>query len=100
MALSDRFEIDDTLWAERDDGVVRFYRKVPGSVPDQVVLEVGLSTLRNVITWADEERGVTAFFTGPMASQVRESAKVLGLTPEMFVWYAVKAFMEVGSHSH
>ena len=100
MALADSFEIDDTLWAERDDGVVRFHRKVPSAATDPVVLEVALSTLRNVVTWADEERGVTAFFTGPMASQIRESAKVLGLTPEMFVWYAVKAFMEVGSHSH
>ena len=56
--------------------------------------------MRNVMVWADEERGVTASFTGPMASQIREAARTLGLTPEMFVWYAVKAFMDVGSHSH
>ncbi len=97
--MADRFEIDDTLWAERDDGIVRFHRKTPGGAAP-VVLEVALSTLRNVAAWADEERGVTAFFTGPMASQIRESARELALTPEMFVWYAVKAFMEVGSHSH
>ena len=56
--------------------------------------------MRNVLVWADEERGVTASFTGPMAFQIRESARELGLTPEMFVWYAVKAFMDVGPHSH
>ncbi len=100
MALADSFEIDDTLWAERGDGVVRFHRKAVGDASDPVVLEVALSTLRNVLSWADEERGVTASFTGPMASRIRESAGELGLTPEMFVWYAVKAFMEVGSHSH
>ena len=100
MALPDSFDIDDTLWAERDDGVVRFHRKAPGAASDPVVLEVGLSTLRNVMVWADEERRVTASFTGPMASQIREAARELGLTPEMFVWYAVKAFMDVGSHSH
>ena len=57
------------------------------------------ATLRNVAIWSDEDISASSIFTGPFASQIKESAKELGLTPEMLVWYAVKAFIDVGSVS-
>ncbi len=96
---SRRFDIDGTLWAEQSDDLVSFYRNPENPVfeePDSLVLELKVDTLRNVVVWADQGRNVTASLTGPMASQVREAAQQLGLTPEMFIWHAVKAFIEVG----
>jgi hypothetical protein len=61
-------------------------------------LELTIETLRNLLVWADQERSVTASLTGPMAAQVRQAAEELGLTPEMFIWHAVKLFIDVGSH--
>ena len=97
---SQRFDIDNNLWAERDGNLVRFHRQVPTTDlqhGDEVMLELGVDTLRNLLVWADQERGVTASLTGPMAAQIREAAKELGLTPEMFIWHAVKVFIEVGT---
>ena len=95
-----RFDIDNDLWVERDGNLVRFYCKASGAGIElryDVALELRVDTLRNVLVWADQERSVTASLTGPMASQVREAAKELGLTPEMFIWHAVKLFIEVGA---
>ena len=102
-----RFDIDGTLWAEQDDDLVSFYRRTEDQasgqsdspvleLPDGPVLELRVDTLWNVVVWADQGRNVTASLTGPMASQVREAAKELGLTPEMFIWHAVKTFIEIG----
>ena len=94
------FPIDDNLWAERDGNLVRFHQKMPRGVShqgDDVVTELRIDTLRNVLVWADQERSVTASLTGPLASQVREGARELGLSPEMFIWHAVKVFLEVGA---
>ena len=96
---SQRFDIDGTLWAEQNDDLVSFYRHPENAASDQPVspvLELKVDTLRNVVVWADQGRNVTASLTGPMASQVREAAKELGLTPEMFIWHAVKTFIEIG----
>lgn len=99
IVINRRFDIDGTLWAEQNGDLVSFYRH-PGSAasdqPDSPVLELKVDTLRNVVVWADQGRNVTASLTGPMASQVREAAKELGLTPEMFIWNAVKTFIEIG----
>ena len=99
MAIQ-HFGIDDTLWAERVDNLVMFHRSTQLSKEqqrDDVVLEMSIDTLRNVVVWADQEHSVTASLTGPMASQVRQAALDLGLTPEMFIWHAVKLFLEAGS---
>ena len=42
---------------------------------------------------------MTATFTGPLAQQIREHSRELGLTNEMFLWHAVKIFIEVGTSS-
>ena len=89
-------------WAELDDGRVTIHRtRTPDSdqsrAEDEVVLEWNVEILRNLLTWAAQEGTVTASFTGPMAGQIREGSKELGMTPEMFVWHAVKVFVEVGS---
>ena len=87
------------LRAERDQGVVKFFKITSGSEDGELVLELMTSTLRNVAIWSEEDISVSTIFTGPFASQIKESAKELGLTPEMLVWYAVKAFIDVGSVS-
>ena len=97
----DTFEILDTpqstLWAERRDDTILFHRTEKSSNLDTVVLEVGRETVRNVLVWADEGKSVTASLTGPMAELVKRHARELGLTEELFVWHAVKVFIEVGT---
>ena len=93
-----------SCWAELDDGRVRIHRtQTPDSnrsgAEDEVVLEWNVEILRNLLTWAAQEGTVTASFTGPMAGQIREGSQELGMTPEMFVWHAVKVFVEVGKSS-
>ena len=94
------FYIHDNIWAEQNQDTVRFYRKtsildIPGE--QEILMDLRVDTIRNVLTWADHGQSVTASLTGPMASAVREAAKELGLTPEMFIWHAVKVFIEIGS---
>ena len=83
-------------WAEVENGEVLIHRT---SVIDGAEHVVGLDpeTLRNLLTWAVREDAVVAHFTGPMAKLVQEHSAELGMTPEMFVWYAVKVFIEVGT---
>jgi hypothetical protein len=78
---------------------VKFFKRSSGNEDEELVLELVTSTLRNVAIWSDEDRAVSTIFTGPFASQIKDAAKELGLTPEMLVWYAVKAFIDVGSAS-
>ena len=61
------------------------------------VVNLDPETLRNLLTWAARDDAVTAHFTGPMAKLVQEHSRELGMTPEMFVWHAVKVFIEVGA---
>ena len=68
-----------------------------GDQQDSVVLELEKEALRNILVWADQESSVTVSLTGPMAAQVRQMAKELGLPPEMFIWHAVKVFIEAGA---
>ena len=51
-------------------------------------------TLRHLLLWAEDEKSVTFSLTGPLAQQVKDLSKELSLTPEMFVWHAVKVFIE------
>ncbi len=93
-----------TCWAELDGGQVKIHRtwtldSDDSRAEDEVVLEWNVEILRNLLTWAAQEGTVTASFTGPMAGQIREGSKELGMTPEMFVWHAVKVFVEVGRSS-
>ena len=88
---------DFVLWVEQVDGVVRFYQREKASATDTVLLEISVDALRNILVWADEERGVTASMTGPMAALIKKHAQELGFTEEMFVWHAVKVFIEVGT---
>ena len=95
------FEIEETpeytLWAELLDDTVRFHRKEKDTDDAMVALELSRDTLRNVLVWADQGQGVTASLTGPMAEQIKRYARELGLTDELFVWHAVKVFIEVGT---
>ena len=96
-----KFEIektsDYTYWAEVDEGTVIIHKTgKSASVGDQVLVRWSSNTLRNLLVWADQEQNVTTSITGPMAVQVRQKANELMLTPEMFVWHAVKVFVEVG----
>ena len=98
----DTFEIETTeshiFWAERRDSVIAIHRTERSDQgADEVLLEWDIAVLLNLFLWADQEERVTSSITGVLSHQVRQHAKELGLTPEMFVWHAVKVFIEVGS---
>ena len=87
-----------TDWAEMRDGRITLYRTSHGSDdPDSVLVRWDVEVLRSLLTWASQESSVNAYFAGPMAHQIHKHSKELGMTPEMFVWHAVKVFIEVGS---
>ncbi len=96
------FEIESadthTCWAELQDGRIMI-RRTSHSPPgkDEVLLQWDIDVLHNLLSWATQEGPVAAFFTGPLAHQIREHSRELGMTPEMFVWHAVKVFIEVGA---
>ena len=98
------FEIEKTAthryWAELDGGQVIIHRDSLSADPhDEVLVRWDIDVLRNLLIWADQDGPVTASLTGPLAHQIRKHAKELGMTPEMFVWHAVKVFIEVGTDS-
>ena len=83
-------------WAEVEDGRVVIHRTSLADGAEHVV-SLDPETLRNLLTWAARDDAVTAHFTGPMSKLVQQHAADLGMTPEMFVWHAVKVFIEVGA---
>ena len=87
-----------TDWAEVKDGRLTVYRTSQVSSPqDQLLLTWDVEVLTSLMTWVSQDGPVTAHFTGPMAQQIRQHSKELGMTPEMFVWHAVKVFVETGA---
>ena len=96
-----RFQIESTatyeVWAEIRDGKLEVCRKphTPGA-EEEVLVQWDRDLLRNLLVWADLDTAVTASITGVLAQQVHDGAKELGMPPEMFVWHAVKLFIEVG----
>lgn len=87
-----------TFWAEVEGGKVVVHRASHTSnEEDHVLLRWDTDVLRNLLSWASGEGDITTHFTGPMAHQIRQHSKELGMTPEMFVWHGVKVFIEVGS---
>ena len=98
------FEIENTGtytdWAELLDGQVIVHRRTNSSPDeDEVLLQWDLDVVRNLLSWAGQEGPVTTTVTGPLAHQVRQHSRELGTTPEMFMWHAVKVFIEVGAGS-
>ena len=96
------FEIEasDThsCWAELKDGQILIHRAPNlASEGGEVSLQWELDVLRNLLSWATQGSEVNTTFKGPLAHQIREHSKELGMTPEMFVWHAVKVFIEVGA---
>lgn len=82
-------------WAESSGGTVTLHRRALDSDGSgDVVAEIGLETLRLLLLWAEDEKSVTFSLTGPLAQQVKDLSRELSLTPEMFVWHAVKIFIE------
>ena len=65
----------------------------PEDTPE-VVAQLGIEALRTLLLWAEDEKSVTFSLTGPLAQQVKDLSRELSLTPEMFVWHAVKIFIE------
>jgi len=99
---SDRFVIDtseeNTSWVELQENRIAIHRTSHQPDPaDEVLFVWDVDTVHNILSWATQERDVTAYMTGPMAHQIREHSKELGMTPEMFVWHAVKVFIETGT---
>jgi len=100
-----RFQIESTAthecWAEVRHGQleVRRLARTPGA-QEEVLVRWDRNVLRNLLTWADRNTAVTASITGVLAQQVYDSAKELGMPPEMLVWHAVKLFIEVGRASN
>lgn len=94
---------DTTVWwAELEDRQIvihRTGRSSQGSTleTDEVLLQWDVDVVRNLLTWAGHEAAVITTFEGPLAHQIREHSQELGMSPEMFVWHAVKVFIEVGS---
>ena len=95
------FEIESsatqTSWAELDSRRITIHRTALPSGEDEILLNWDVDVLRNLLNWAAQETAVTAYFEGPMAHQIREHSRELGMTPEIFVWNAVKVFIEVGA---
>ena len=99
------FEIENSptssIWAELEEGKIAIHRSTNAADGEGEVLarwDVH-EVFHNLLTWATQEKAVSAYFDGPLAHQIREHSKELGMTPEMFVWHAVKVFIEVGSAS-
>ena len=116
-------EVSDThvCWAELQEGQVVVHRTArPHSLEDkalenkapedreagsqapedEILLRWDIDVFRDILAWAGQaaQTGmVTATFTGPLAQQIREHSKEIGLTNEMFLWHAVKIFIEVGT---
>ena len=104
QAKTFEIEASDThaCWAELKDSQIIIHRtpRSPTGPPtgeDEILLQWDIDVLRNLLTWATQEDAVTTHFTGPLAHQIREHSKELNMTPEMFVWHAVKVFIEVGT---
>ena len=98
----DSFVIDtseeNTSWVELEGGKIAIHRTSHQPEPsDEVLFRWDVDTVHNILSWATQGRAVTAYLTGPLAHQIREHSKELGMTPEMFVWYAVKVFIETGT---
>ena len=96
------FEIEasdtHTCWAELEDGQIIIHRTSTSPSNDgEVSLRWELDVLRNLLSWATLGSEVNTTFKGPLAHQIREHSTELGMTPEMFVWHAVKVFIEVGA---
>ena len=87
-----------TCWAELHDGRLEIHQtsELPGE-KDDLLLEWDVDVLRNLLAWASQEKEINVTFTGPMAHLVRQHSKELGMTSEMFVWHAVKLFIEAGT---
>lgn len=87
-----------TCWAELRDGTLEIHKT--GVLPDEkddLLLQWDVDVLRNLLAWASQESEIDVTFTGPMAHLIRQHAQELGMTSEMFVWHAVKLFIEVGT---
>ena len=102
------FEIENSdthrCWAELQDRKIIIHRtshfaQGPPVGEDEILLQWDIDVLRNLLTWANQEDAVTTHLTGPLAHQIRKHSRELSLTPEMFVWHAVKVFIEVGTDS-
>ena len=85
-----------SYWAESADGAISLHRcPLDSDENAEVVARLDAETLRLLLLWAEDEKSVTFSLTGPLAQQVRDLSQELSLTPEMFVWHAVKVFIEL-----
>ncbi len=84
-----------SYWAESSDGAVTLHRRpIDSDENPEAVARLDPETLRLLLLWAEAEKSVTFSLTGPLAQQVKDLSKELSLTPEMFVWHAVKIFID------
>ncbi len=84
-----------SYWAESGDGSVTLHRRpLESEETSEAVARLDPETLRLLLLWAEDEKSVTFSLTGPLAQQVKDLSKELSLTPEMFVWHAVKIFID------
>ncbi len=84
-----------SYWAENTDGTVTLHRRpLDSDEASEAVARLDAEALRHLLIWSEDEKSVTFSLTGPLAQQVKDLSKELSLTPEMFVWYAVKVFIE------
>ena len=98
-----RFDIGCTngvrYWSEIIDGQIAIHSGATAE-KSNIITSWDLDTLYNLLNWATSEGQVVSLFTGPLAHQIRKYATHLGMTPEMFVWHAVKVFIEIGSDNY
>ena len=103
MTTKGTFEIETTdryvYWAECVDGQVLIHRRSRDENAAEVLAQWDPETIRNLLLWAEDEKSVTFSLTGPLAHQVRKLSRELSLTPEMFVWHAVKVFIETSAEA-
>ena len=86
--------------AQSSDGNVKILRRPLESDGDpEVVAQLSTEALRTLLLWAEDKKSVTFSLTGPLAQQVKDLSGELSLTPEMFVWHAVKLFIEAAPGS-
>ena len=96
----DRFNLSSegvrSYWFERDEAGVGLFMTSPDGSTRDLLIRLDKKTLGDLLVWSDDDAVVSAIVTGPMAKAIKKNARGLGLTDEMFVWHAVKLFLDVG----
>ena len=98
---TDRFDLAESAelryWLAREGDVLLLCTGSGDAPEPEVIGTLQQNRSRDLLLWAGGEGRVVAVLEGPMAADVKKAANELGLSEQMFVWNAVKVFLEVGA---